>query len=420
MSSLTLTNKVLPLLIITLAGVCGYFILTSGEQKPSGHYKSEINRLRTVQISTLEQGSVVPSWKTSGFVIPAESIKISPRVSGNIQSINALASPGALFRKGQWLAKIETIDFELALKLQQAELEQAKANLSLELANQTLAQEELLLLNNDNLGIDQSLVLREPQLTVAKAKVSVARVNLEKAALDLARTTVIMPFDGKIINKSIGHGSKVSTNTALFSVVNTDVYWLEVKIPHKFLAILDKKQFADVSQTRLWGEDKSRKANFISILPELDNKDRQVKVLLAIDAPQKTSLRQPQVFINDFLNVQLKGKPIVNAWTIKHSWLQSDNTIWVVDDNNSLQKRAVTVLFKGRDVIYGDIEIQDGDRALAEKPGIASEGLVVRIRNNLSKSLEKIDQPKQGNTELKQLSKAEEKAKKERGVTHAG
>ncbi len=417
-------NKALPLFIVMLGVGLAYFILNTGDQKPAHFKKNQFKRLRIVQTSKLVKGSIVPFWNASGSVKPAESVKIHARVSGNISSINSLAMPGGWLKKGQWLAKLETVDLELALKSQQAQLEQAKANIALVQADQILAKEELLLLNNiDGFSIDESLVLREPQLTVAKAKVSVAKNNVEKAELNLSRTSVLMPFDGKIISKDIGTGSKVSTNTSLFSVVNTDVYWLEVKIPYKFLALFDKQQLADVSQTRLWGEGKYRKAKFVSILPELDNKDRQVKVLLAIDDPQTEKSNQPQVFLNDFLNVQLKGKPIKNAWTIKHSWLQSDNTIWVVDKKSTLQKRAIDVLFKGRDVIYVRTEIKPGDRALAEKPGIASVGLSVRPRKSLSSSIGKIKgENKPNNKAINEERKEKQKAnkeKKQKGLNYA-
>lgn len=389
-NNLFLNSKLLPLIIIILGGVLGYYILHSEQQKPANHKKQQVKRLRLVQTSELVKASVVPFWNASGYVIPAESVKVYAKVSGNIESINPLAIPGGQLNKGQWLAKLDSQDFELALKSQQAQLEQENANYSLVQADQLLAKEELLLLNTaDGLNIDQSLVLREPQLTVAKAKVSIAKTNVEKAKLNLTRTKVLMPFDGKVINKTAGLGSRVSSNSILFSVLNTDVYWLEVKIPHKFLALLDKQALAEMSQTRLWGVGKSRMARFVSVLPELDTKDRQVKLLLAIDDPQIKNSNLPQIFINDFLNVQLKGKAIKDAWTIKHSWLQADNTIWVVDESSNLQKRAVEVLFKARDVIYVNIDIKHGDKALAEKPGIASSGLAVRTRKSLSNSIAK-------------------------------
>ncbi len=413
-NSLFFKSKLLPLFIVIFGGVLGYYILHSGQQKPANYNKKQVKRLRMVQTTELVKASVVPSWHASGFVIPAESVKVHARVSGNIESINPLAIPGGQLKKGQWLAKLEPLDFELALKSQQAQLAQAQANFSLVQADQLLAKEELLLLNTDDgLDIDESLVLREPQLTVAKAKVSVAITHVEAAKLNLSRTSVLMPFDGKVLSKAVGLGSKVSSNSSLFSVVNTDVYWLEVKIPHKFLALLDKQAFAEISQTRLWGKGRTRTARFVSVLPELDTKDRQVKLLLAIDAPQNEKSNQPQVFINDFLNIQLKGKAIQSAWTIKHSWLQADNTIWVVDKNSTLQKRAVEVLFKGRDVMYVDTDIKQGDRALAEKPGIASSGLAVRTRRSLLNSIAK----SKNKDKKKQLTKKPEQ--EQQGLSYA-
>ena len=375
-------------MMIILGVILGYWILESGEHQPKYDQRKKQKRIRTVQTIELTKGSVVPSWDASGFVISAESVNISPRVAGNIESINPLATPGSLLNKGQWLVTLETIEYELVVKSMQSQLAQAQANFELELADQVLAQEELKLLGkNNDLGIEQSLVLREPQLTVAKARVAVAENNLERAELNLSRTKVIMPFDGKLLGKNVGQGSKVSTNTNMFSMVNTNTYWLEVKIPHKFFNILDQQQPAKLSQRRVWGDDVYRDAKFVAVLPELDTKDRQVKVLLAIDNPVSVNSKLPSVFINDFLSVQLKGKAIKNAWTIKHTWLQPDNTIWVVDSRSTLQKRSVKVLFKGRDLIYVDTIIEKGDRALAEKPGIASVGLTVRTRQNLERSL---------------------------------
>jgi len=407
------TRKILPLLIVILGALLSYYILHAGQQEPVNYKNKQKNRLRLVQTTELIKASVVPTWHASGFVIPAESVKVHARVSGNIESINPLAIPGGQLQKGQWLAKLEALDFELALDSQQALLAQAQANLSLVQADQLLAKEELLLLNSDDgLAIDQSLVLREPQLTVAKAKISVAKSNVEKAQLNLDRTRVLMPFDGKIISKTAGLGSKVSSNSSLFSIVNTETYWLEVKIPHRFLSLLDKQALADISQIRLWGEGKTRTARFVSVLPELDSKDRQVKLLLAIDDPQIEHSMLPQVFINDFLNIKLKGKAINDAWTIKHSWLQADNTIWVVDKNSTLQKRAVEVLFKGQDLIYVNADIKSGDSALAEKPVIASIGLPVRSKKSLSNSI--------AMSKSKQMNKlkAQESVNKKQGLSY--
>ena len=393
MSSKLFTVKIwLPIGVVITGAFIGYLILTSNNLQPQTkalkkelkkEFKKEKQqkRARTVQVVALERRSVEPTWRASGYVIPSETVNIRARVSGDIEEINAIAQPGQALKKGEWLVKLDPTDFELSLNSQQAQLAQANASLALEQADQVLAKEELALLNQTSeLAIDETLVLRKPQLAMAQSKVDVANNNVEKALINLSRTRVVMPFDGKIVDQYIGRGSNVSTNTTLFSVTNTKRYWLEVKIPHLFLPLLNQTQPYKVIQDRLWGKEKYRYAKFISVLPELDTKDRQIIILLAIDKPLDDKKGQPHVFINDFVNVELKGNKIVNAWTIKYNWLQPDNTIWVVDAQQTLQKRAVEVIFKGREFIYIHGKFQEGDLALAEKPGIANIGLPVKVK----------------------------------------
>ncbi|MCW8832566.1 MAG: efflux RND transporter periplasmic adaptor subunit [Colwellia sp.] len=375
-------NRLLPLLIVIVSIIAAYQILLSGDIQPKAHLSERVKNIRIVEAIELTKTLVEPVWHTTGDVIPSEAVELFAKVSGNVDEINELAIPGKKLTRGDWLVKLDPTDFQLAVASQQAQLAQAEASLSLEQADQILAKEELSLINNNiELAIEESLVLRKPQLVVAQSKVRVAENNVEKAKLNLSRAIVTMPFDGQITDKKIGRGSKVSQSTALFSIVNTETFWIEIKIPQRFTPLLAQDKLAIITQPRSWGEEQTRHAQFVSILSELDSKDRQAKVLLAIHDPLSAiATEKPAVFINDFVNVELKGKHIEDAWTIKHSWLQKDNTIWVVDSEDTLQKRPVEVLFKGRDYIYVRASFAKGDLALSEKPGIASVGLPVKAK----------------------------------------
>ncbi len=419
MSSKNAIFKVILPYVIAISGlVIGYQILYANDIKPTPTLKQQAQkRLRIVQVEKLERGTVTPNWLGTAYVKPSDTIKVHAKVSGDVIAVNELAKPGKKLHKSDWLVQLDPTDFELSLKSQKAQLAQANANYALEQADQVLAKEELSLLSqrqdkeNNDFEIEQDLVLRKPQLAVAGSKVQVAKINVEKAQLNFDRTKVTMPFDGKIINKNIGVGSKVSSGTALFSITNTEKYWLEVKIPHAFLPLLDKNQAYQVTNPRVWGKGKSRKAQFLSILPELDNRDRQIKMLLQIDQPLDQEGDKPAVFINDFVTVELKGKTINNAWTIKHHWLQADNTVWVVDGNSTLQKRAVDVLFKGRELIYIDADFKQGDLALAEKPGIANVGLPVKVKMTSLQNSQTSNSESLQRQDKKRLKRQNKKAK---------
>ncbi len=375
-------------MLVLISIPLAFFLLDSGKIEKPAWKKDNKKRQRIVRVIELTKGSVTPTWNSSGLVKANEAVNILAQVSGKISEVNPRAKPGALLEKGSWLAKVDDTDYTLALRTQQSQLVQAQASLELERGDQILAKEELALLEDiDPESLETTLVLREPQLLMAQAKLDIAKTNVEKAEVALQRTNIEMPFKGKIVSKSVGRGSRVGQNSNLFEVVNVDTFWVEVKIPRTFLAMFDSSKDAILTQPKLWGEGVSRTAKFVSVLPELDARDRQVKVLLAIDNPlsldQNNTIdsNNPPIFINDFLSIELQGKAINDAWVVKSNLLQADNSIWVVDSNNTMQKRAVDVLYKGRDFVYIKADFSAGDRALSEKPGIASEGLVVKPIN---------------------------------------
>ncbi|MDG1731393.1 MAG: efflux RND transporter periplasmic adaptor subunit [Thalassotalea sp.] len=386
MNNLTsLLKKSIPLILVIISVPLAFYLLDSGKMEKPAWKKDNKKRQRIVRVVELTKGSVTPTWNSSGLVKANESVNVLAEVSGKIAHLNPVARPGALLDVGALLAKVDNTDYALALRTQQSQLVQAQASLELERGDQILAKEELALLEDiDQATLETTLVLREPQLLMAQAKVDIAKTNVEKAEVALQRTNIVMPFKGKVVSKSVGRGSRVGQNSNLFKVVSVETFWVEVKIPRAFLGLFDSTKDAIITQPKLWGEGVSRTAKFVSILPELDARDRQVKVLLAIDNPLSLNANNevdainPPIFINDFLNIELQGKAINDAWVIKSNLLQADNSIWVVDTNNTLQKRSVDVLFKGREFIYIKADFIDGDRGLSEKPGIASEGLPVK------------------------------------------
>ncbi len=417
-------HLLVPVLLVLIALPLAGSLIDAGKQGKPKKAKHKITQTRIVNVRRLQQQDYQPSWYATATVQPAESVKLVAEVVGKVTALNPTAQPGALMNAGEWLLQVDKADYLLAMRNQQAQVVQAQSSLELERGNQILAQQELILVEDSlstarNTRKEQvlqqtlqqtlqqepqqalqeqqdlslpvmlehrALVLREPQIAAAKAKLDNARASLEKAQLNLSRTQVVMPFRGQVIKRHIGRGSKVTQNSALFDVVNVDHFWLEVKIPRSFLTLLDHDAAVAVSHPQAWGKGVERSARIVSVLPDVDSRDRQVKVLLVIDDPlslqdnASSQKRLPAVFINDFLSVRLAGKLLHDTWAIDPNWLQSDNSIWIVDKENRLQKRPVTVLFKGRDTLYVQAAFNKGELALAEKLSIATPGMQVKAR----------------------------------------
>jgi multidrug efflux pump subunit AcrA (membrane-fusion protein) len=213
-SSMNWKKTLLISLMILLTGAVTVFVIfrTEPKAKIGGATKQTAMLVDVVEV---ERGNYRPEIVTTGTVIPAKDIVLSPRVSGEVMEISSNFTPGGFVKKGEVLLRIDHADYQNALKLRESELLQAEADLNIEMGRQNVAQKDLELLEEELAGEDKSLVLREPQLNAAKSRVDAAQAAVEQARLDLQRTTIRAPFDAHILSRSVNAGSQVSPGTKL-------------------------------------------------------------------------------------------------------------------------------------------------------------------------------------------------------------
>ncbi|UXD87231.1 efflux RND transporter periplasmic adaptor subunit [Thalassolituus hydrocarboniclasticus] len=378
-------NALLVALVLLIGGALAWYVLMSAP-KPQ-RVKPEVQP-RLVEVTALESKDARPFWPAGGKVMAADSVTLTAQVSARVADISKDALPGAYLAKGSLLATLEKTDFELQVQQSLAALTQAQADLDIEQGQAALAREEYALAAEKLSAEERALVLREPQLAKAKAALSTARASLNQARLNLARTEVRMPFAGQIMARHVSTGSQVSSNTVLFDLVSTERYWIEVKVPRAFLSLLDSSADATLSMSGWQGQ--TRSARVLNVLPDVDSSDRQAKVVLELDQPLAEG--QPLVLVNDFIDVQLPGRLLHGAVTIDVRHLNDDDTLWVVN-NNALYKRKVNVLYRGREQAWlsaagdkskdGKSGLQPGDQLLLSRIDSATEGMPVRIQNEV-------------------------------------
>ena len=103
-------------------------------------------------------------------------------------------------------------------------------------AQAEVAREEWAELGN---GDPNPLALREPQLAQAQAAVSAAESALEQAELNLRRTEIRAPYEGRVRAKLADLGQFVRDGTQLASLFAIDVAEVRLPIPQDQLAFLD-------------------------------------------------------------------------------------------------------------------------------------------------------------------------------------
>jgi len=361
--------------ILLLGGVLASVLIQSAP-KPQKKTAEKITPL--VEVTPLIAGTYRASWQTGGNVNAKPSVKLMAQVTGQVVSIHKQAAPGAMLKKGDVLGQVDDSNYRLIVAQKQAALVQAQSNLTVEMGQVKNAENNYKLSGLQLNATAKSLALRDPQLAASKAALDIAKADLAKAKLDLERTQLRMPFDGHVMSMNLTQGSFVAGGTEVFELVDSSEFWLQVKVPQSFVAVLDKNQTVQIKKPQQWG-DQFRQGVIKHVLPAVDSADRQVRVLIAIKAPLSETHKGTQVRYNDYVDVVLFGREFENVYELSNDALNENNQLWVVDNRNTLQLRDVSVVYKGRYHLWANVDAQAGDQILETRLQIASQGMAVRV-----------------------------------------
>jgi multidrug efflux system membrane fusion protein len=159
---------------------------------------------------------VSDSNEFTGRLQAVDTIQLRPRVSGYVDSVHF--TEGAMVKKGQLLFRIDPRPYQAEVDRLQANLNQARSELTLAEANAARGQKLL----------EQHAISREEgdRLTTAaqsaRAQLASTSAALEAAKLNLGFTEVRAPIDGRVSNALVTPGNLVTSNDVLTSVVSVN------------------------------------------------------------------------------------------------------------------------------------------------------------------------------------------------------
>jgi len=364
--------------VILLGAVFTFLIL---ETAPRPEKKGYEERIQVVEVRDLVAVEKRPFWRAGSEVDAAQQATLTAQVSGVLTHVAEQAVPGAWLPQGTELARIDPQDYEYQLQQKLANLIKARADLAIEKGQAALAKDELSLSGTKLSKQDKALVLRQPQISAATAAVKQAKAEVDLAKLNVQRAQLTMPFDGQIVQRLASTGSYVNSSTAVFDVLDTREFWLEVKVPQAFMQWIDTQHPVEVEKPGIW-KGETRQGRILNILPSVDPTDRQVKVVVAVADPlglvQATDY---PILLNDFVEVTVWGKALSNIHVIESEYLDDKQQVWVVDDALTLQKRQAQVVYRGRKQVWTHLQAEPGDRLLTTRVAVATPGLKVRLQS---------------------------------------
>jgi len=337
-----------------------------------------------VEVSPAERGTFRPIISGLGPVEPARDIHLRPRVSGRVLDISASFMPGGRIAAGTPLVTIDPSDYEIIIRQRKSELQQARAQLDIEMGRQDVARREFALIDQEISKENQALVLRKPQLAAARAAVRSARAALDQAELELKRTTITAPFDAQVITRTVNRGSQVSPGTDLGRLVGTDEYWIVAAVPLAAIEMIDFPSGSAVGSPVVirnrsaWPAGATRTGSVSRLIGALDDETRLARVVVSVRNPLSSSdLNTPQLIVGSIVQAEITGKELNDVIRIKREHLRRDNTVWLKRDG-LLEVQRVSVIFQDRQYVYISAGLEEGDQVVTSNLATIVPGAPLR------------------------------------------
>ncbi|MEX1366802.1 MAG: efflux RND transporter periplasmic adaptor subunit [Nannocystaceae bacterium] len=375
--------------VITAAAVGGAVVL--GRSAESAEREPPVSTPPLVEVIELEAAAAKPSLRGTGLVEPAREATLSPELTGRITYLSPSLVVGGRVSQGDVLVRIDKRDYQIAVRQQRAQVQQAQVELELEAAYGKVAKQEWELMGNPN--ADGRLAGREPQREAAAVKVDSAKAALERARLDLGRTTIVAPFNATVIAESVEEGEIASPGQVVATLVGTDTLWVRASVPVEYLALIDVPGFGGVTEgseatvvQRLGNRgDVERQGRVVRLVGELDVESRTAQVLVEVPRPLDPLPGELPLLPGAFVDVELSGRQVPDVLAVPRLAVFEGRHAWVVDDEGRLRKRSLEIGWGDDERVYVTSGLRSGEHVVITPPSPAIEGMEVRSESPRAK-----------------------------------
>jgi RND family efflux transporter MFP subunit len=372
------------LLLISL-GIVGMAALKASKpklekQKPP----TPLPVVRSIQVTTGPRSVII---RGEGTVRPLREISLVPQVSGKAISVSPALVDGGDFKKNDILLRIDPIDYQLAVTLAEAKVKDSESRLELAKEEAAVAREEWRLLQSEDAEEGGEppppLVAKEPQLAAARAKLEADQADLRKAILNLKRTVLRAPFDGRVSQENVDVGQYVTTGQSLATLYSTEAAEIVVPLEDKDLYWFHVPGFtpgdgpgatAEV-RARIAGRDLTWPGEVERVEGRLDERTRMVDVVVRVRKPYA---RKPPLAIGLFVAVHIEGRTLPEAALIPRTGLRQGGVVWLVDQEGRLRFRKVQVAHAEGENVMIESGLQEGELVVISTLKMVTDGMAVR------------------------------------------
>lgn len=370
---------------IILTGVLAIVLMNLIKPKASRTRKPQVATL--VEVMDVAYETMPAVIRTTGIVGASREITLMPEVTGKIVHLSDQLIPGGRFKKGDLIVRIDPRDYQMAMKSEESRVRQAQLDLSLEKSRQKAAQIEWKLLGDERPEEESALALRKPQLEAAQVNLEAAQSNLQKARLSLSRTSLRAPFDCVVVDEMVDIGQLVSPNATVARLIGTERFRINASVPVDRLGLLQIPDFnseaasaVKIIQDLGGGQKVVRDGKLVGLKGTLDPQTRTAQLLIALDNPMDPPKGRSPILNGAYVDLEIYGREFENVSVIPRKAIVEGKKVWIVDSENRLTSRTVSVGWGMENSIAAVGGLKQGDRVMITKLALPVEGMPVTIK----------------------------------------
>ena len=389
----------------------------------------------TARIITVTPQTFVPRIIGFGSAEPSRTWSAVAQVAGRVEYVSPSFVRGALVKKGDVLIRIADDEYELGIAQSRANIESAEAQIEemqlsrettllsqeieqsgLKLAEKALerqqqlvsrgtisvsivdAQQEAVLVQRAKMQVQSNkLALFPAQLKALRQAKAVAEAELKIAELNLDRTKIVAPFDGRISEADAEISQFISAGTKMGALDGVDAAEIDVQIPPShmggFVRIAFRGRKAPRGPTEFSrgitllsavvgigfaGTGPIWKADVKRISDVVDPETRSLGVIVSVAEPY-SNLRagtKPPLIKGMFTKVELRGPAVDDVVLLPRNAIR-DGKVKIVDADGRLRFVPVEVVFVFQDAAVVQPGLAGGTKVIVSDLSPAIEGMLL-------------------------------------------
>ena len=376
-----MNKKVLYTTMVLIGGFFTAVLISVNKQEITAEpYQPLVPAVRVIRVQAAAEHLIIHS---QGTVQPRNQTELIPEVTGRVTWMSPAMVNGGAFQKDETLVRIDEADYLTLLQRSEAALK--RSEVEYELSTDELSR--VVSLHKRQLASQQQMDDARRAAQVDEASLIEARAGLEQASRDLSRTKLQAPFDGLVRNERVNVGQFVSRGESIGTIYATD--YVEVRLPISvgqlgFLGIPVSTRgqisaaerppvtlIADFGDTRtLW------EGQLVRLEAEFDERSRMVYgvVRLKLDDDGES----PLLPVGLFVQADIRGRLVEQVIRLPRSAMRDDNQVLVVDPENRLHFRQVSLVRQEHDDILVSKGLKDGELVCISPMQTVVDGMLVK------------------------------------------